>query len=879
MIGLLLMASAPTAALAGVMFNNVWFPGGVIQFEWFESPAPSRSNLDLAFGYVNDHTPLVLSPTRIKGSRKLALRWSGAEGRNVTRGYWMPEGSLGITGLYGKSLAFSKDSNTPPSAPDIETIIHELGHGLGFAHEFQRDDRLNFMVPNGATLNPLDVWNFGWLSNLFFRGNGYRNLSPFDHGSVMTNCYIKNPNDPGHCGNGFFDLSRSRVEFLTQPSKPAREYKVFEKSSDPSIGLKEETRTNLMSVHDINSIYRVYATALGENEEGDEFGQSVATGDFDDDGHEDIAVAANEDGKLMVYLFRGVSLAVEPGTDAIDLHHIPWLSYSLDLTEDPNRSTALAAGDFNGDQIDDLAVGDPEFDNDSGRVFVAFFNQVPKGESGACGTGTMACAPWGERSALGHHVILPEDVGLKSGESHRFGAALAVADVTKRRHNESELEESELEQGGAEDLLIGAPGAFSPDPIQPGWFVDGIETGMVVSHPDLGATDGTPGGFDWNGESGGAVVIVRPNIMASIRDTPTSLTLNWSVFDSRIIWNPGSSGAEFGAAIGRIPSFCKSAEDGDGVPLDGFAVGAPGEGSSAGAVYYYDCATDYHGNWMTPLVETGSRLHPTPAHRYGESIEGFEINEMSILGCGRSHYIVAGAPYHTAPESSLLSGRVYVHSVDDAGTMNQETTLRPVSTVSGDDLFGAALGVHQQPSEQCTDEAGNPVGGPHVEIAVGMPGNTIEGNSDMGRVYIWNPWNADGSVNHSSAIERPLPLPGTRLGQSIATIRNLSKGGGFALGAPGGSDSLGFNSDNMIVLIQSGIVWTLLNEDFSDNFGWSSYGRVLSQATRGDSRPKNLTPKCGLGFEGALAIPLILIGRGGLRRRKARRPKPPGCQS
>jgi hypothetical protein len=63
-----------------------------------------------------------------------------------------------------------------------------------------------------------------------------------------------------------------------------------------------------MSVHDINSIYRVYAKRLGQNEEGDEFGQSVATGDFDDDGHEDIAVANYEEGALLVSLFRGVCL-------------------------------------------------------------------------------------------------------------------------------------------------------------------------------------------------------------------------------------------------------------------------------------------------------------------------------------------------------------------------------------------------------------------------------------------------------------------------------------------------------------------------------------------------------------------------------------------
>ncbi|MFP6639535.1 MAG: FG-GAP repeat protein, partial [Myxococcota bacterium] len=530
----------------------------------------------------------------------------------------------------------------------------------------------------------------------------------------------------------------------------------------------------------------------------------------------------------------------------------------------------LAAGDFNGDQIDDLAVGDPGFDDGSGRVFVVFFNQAWIGEAGACGGD--ACAPWGERSVLGHHVILPEDVGLAAGEAHGFGAALAVADVTRKRKGSGELEQHQ-----AEDLLIGAPGAFEYDPYEAGWAVDSLDTGTTSYGPELGSGDES---FSQpqpqpraRVEEGGAVIMVRPNIMANLHDPAGASSLNWEVFDSRIVWNPGSFDAEFGAAIGRIPSFCDKAENESGVPLDGFAVGAPGEGSDAGAVYYYDCAVGQKGKWMTPLTTTGSHLHPTPMHRYGTSVMGFSITEMELPGCMTDHYIVAGAPRHPAAIGPMLSGRVYLHSVDDQGNTDLVTTLRPVSTVSGDDLFGAALAVHQEPSDQCFDEADEVVGGGHVEIAVGMPGNTVSGNDNAGRVYIWNPWNTDGSINHNSVIESPAPvLPETRFGQSIATVRNLTEGGGFVIGAPGGFG--GFDLSKLpeeFKSITSGFIRTVLNQDFSTDFAWSSYPRVLTQATGAESPPTNLNTACGLGFEAAVIVPLLMLGRSLRARRSSRR--------
>ena len=97
---------------------------------------------------------------------------------------------------------------------------------------------------------------------------------------------------------------------------------------------------------------------LGENEKNDSFGWNLATGDFDGDGYQDLAVAAPGESILgerhsgAVYLFEGAERELKP-----------WMTLSQEgLDQDEawdNFGNALASGDIDGDGIHDLAVGAP----------------------------------------------------------------------------------------------------------------------------------------------------------------------------------------------------------------------------------------------------------------------------------------------------------------------------------------------------------------------------------------------------------------------------------------------------------------------------------------------------------------------------------------
>jgi hypothetical protein len=157
-------------------------------------------------------------------------------------------------------------------------------------------------------------------------------------------------------------------------------------------------------------------TLEGAHESGDHFGHSLASGDFDDDGFDDLAVGVpGEDvgsessaGAVNV-LYGSGDLLTLAGSQ---IWHQDSVSVVGGAEEGDAFGAALAADDFDGDGTDDLAVGVPGEDVDD-EPNAGAFNVLFGAAAGLTATGSQI---WHQDSASIEGVAEPGNV---------FGSALA----------------------------------------------------------------------------------------------------------------------------------------------------------------------------------------------------------------------------------------------------------------------------------------------------------------------------------------------------------------------------------------------------------------------------------------------------------------------
>ena len=177
----------------------------------------------------------------------------------------------------------------------------------------------------------------------------------------------------------------------------------------------------------------------GDVEDYDRFGWTLACGDFDGDGFDDLAVGVPQEnwghwsptcppGADGCGVRWGMVIVVPGGSGGLVFSGASYLDQGTDgIAGDPENEDefgwSLAAGDFDADGLDDLAIGVPGEDDNSGTVQVAFGSP-----SGPRGLGSLSRS----ETAIG---------GL-SEAADRFGETLAAGD---------------FDGDGVDDLAIGVP--------------------------------------------------------------------------------------------------------------------------------------------------------------------------------------------------------------------------------------------------------------------------------------------------------------------------------------------------------------------------------------------------------------------------------------
>jgi len=618
---------ALTTTWAGSPFSAVWYPDGKVNY-WINDKGgkidPSfAATVRSAMNYVLDYTPVEPTEVSTESESNLEVKTAAAapECGGYTWKYWDETRSDSK-----KNLRFD-----PKCLPNVPSVLHEFGHALGFPHEFQRADRDSFCDVCFNT----DPFNYSELGSIYWP-DPYYILSQFDYASVMNDGYTGVDGCVSMFGEG------------------TRNY---------------DGVNNPLSIADINSLYRMYGKALGTNDQGDRFGVAVSAGDYDGDGYEDIVVANLQDEGLWLEFYRGVGtndvLSDPPYLEVEHVRWEPWFKvhhdpYGLKVGRD--ELIALATGDFNGDGIDDLAVGQPGYNNSVGRVSVLFVNTLPS-------ISGKDYAPWGHNSIESTVYIQPTDIHLYNfgfimhhpykEAPPRFGAALGAVHATGSLSHD--------------DLVIGAPGS-NPD----------FQTEAPAS------------------ETSGAVIIIQGGDKYFTFDT------------HEFIWNPetaaDATSHEFGSAITGIPGLCDARGGSEETYNDFIAIGAPGYHSNTGVVHLYGCATDISGALVTPALMS-SIYGTTSGYHFGQALAGLRI---LLPGDIRQSYLAIGEP------SYMGIGRVQLFKVDSTGTAALFNSFSPTPLLS-DDNFGATLAVQQRPYALLRpDEAGFV-----TYLGIGMPGPEV----------------------------------------------------------------------------------------------------------------------------------------------------------
>jgi hypothetical protein len=491
---------------------------------------------------------------------------------------------------------------------------------------------------------------------------------------------------------------------------------------------------------DCECVPDTFESPSNANEINDFFGWSMAAGDFDNDGDDDLAVSApGEDSSAgAVYLYRGSVVGLQPWKRITqsDLNvDDAALGSSVNLAHEAGDKfgVSLAAGDFNNDGYDDLAIGLP-------------------GEK----LGYASCSA----GSCGYAVVLPGTAtGLKLATTSTSPnpTGLTQASLGANESNDAfgwSLAAGDLSGDGLADLAVGVPfetlgtvtsgvvmlfrGQASQSRLVTPWTYlsqesgnlgtneSGDEFGAALAIGNLFGSDsrkelaiGAPG-EKWNQQPGEGMVFIAdyngtawsiPAASANLSNSGVSrfgaaLAIGDVIQDSTedlVVGAPEQSNGVGGVLVFRglqnTMTYAQFIHNGDSVAGDRFgaslsigdfkaggkkdlAVGIPGETldtDDEGAIWVYSGGTSAltssaiksQGNFYG--VSATDSILPTETL---EPLFGWSLASGNFNG-GGGNELVVGSPVDDPAQDGTDAGAIFLfraHTLADAQKIDQVTT-------------------------------------------------------------------------------------------------------------------------------------------------------------------------------------------------------------
>jgi len=333
------------------------------------------------------------------------------------------------------------------------------------------------------------------------------------------------------------------------------------------------------------------------SEQADNFGKSVASGDFNGDGFDDLAVGIPSEDVGSVIDAGGVEVIYgsSTGLSATTVPDQFWTQASAnveDISEQgDNFGSSLAAGDFNGDGKDDLAIGVPHegivsSTDQAGGVNVIY------GSSTGLSTTTVPDQFWSQDSAN------VEDV---SEQGDNFGSSLAAGDFNGDGDDDLGIgipseDVGSVFDAGAVSVIHGSSTGLSattvPDQF---WSQDSANVEDVSEQGDNFGSSLAAGDFNGDGDDDLGIGVWHEGVVSSndqagavnvIYGSSTGLSAT-TVPDQ--FWTQDSASVDDSAETDDLLGFSLVAGDFNGDGDDDLGIGVLGEDvvfqdDSAGAV-------------------------------------------------------------------------------------------------------------------------------------------------------------------------------------------------------------------------------------------------------------------------------------------------------